>query len=397
MNDVTPSRTVGYMTPEREMLRRIARDFTDKEVLPVANELDPKKESIPQSLIDQMGELGFFGIVIPEEYGGAGLGAFEYCLVAEELARGWMSVASIIARGNGFYRSIPFEGEERVKRIRLMAQGKYLGALAMSEPEVGSDISSITCRARMEGDHWVITGNKYWCTFADGANFIQVIARTEGDPRKRHAALTGIGIEKPPGELPEGVTGSPIPKIGYHGWKTWELHFENVRVPITKRQKEAKGQAFYGMARGLESARAHTAARSIGLAQGALEQAIAYSKERIQFRRPIADFQAIRFKIANMAAEVEAARQLNYSVCAKIDSGVSAAKEAAMVKYYAAEMSERVCSDALQVLAGAGYTTDYPVERYWRDARLTKIFEGTSEIMLKIVSDALLGKPSRRS
>lgn len=390
-------KTVGYMTPEREMLRRIARDFTDKEVLPVANELDPKKETIPQSLIDQMGELGFFGIVIPEEYGGAGLGAFEYCLVAEELARGWMSVASIIARGNGFYRSIPFDGEERLKRIRLMAEGKYLGALAMSEPEVGSDISSITCRARMEDDHWVITGNKYWCTFADGANFIQVIARTEGDPAKRHAALTGIGIEKPPGELPEGVTGSPIPKIGYHGWKTWELHFENVRVPITKQQRESKGQAFYGMTRGLQTARAHTAARSIGLAQGALEQAIAYSKERIQFRRPIADFQAIRFKIANMAAEVEAARQLNYSVCAKIDTGVSCAKEAAMVKYYAAEMSERVCSDALQVLAGAGYTTDYPVERYWRDARLTKIFEGTSEIMLKIVSDELLGKPSRRS
>ncbi|MXW03384.1 MAG: acyl-CoA dehydrogenase [Holophagales bacterium] len=379
------------------MLRRIAREFTDKEVLPVANELDPKKETIPQSLIDQMGELGFFGIVIPEEYGGAGLGAFEYCLVAEELARGWMSVASIIARGNGFYRSIPFDGEERLKRIRLMAEGKYLGALAMSEPEVGSDISSITCRARVEDDHWVITGNKYWCTFADGANFIQVIARTEGDPAKRHAALTGIGIEKPPGELPEGVTGSPIPKIGYHGWKTWELHFENVRVPITKQQRESKGQAFYGMTRGLQTARAHTAARSIGLAQGALEQAIAYSKERIQFRRPIADFQAIRFKIANMAAEVEAARQLNHSVCAKIDTGVSCAKEAAMVKYYAAEMSERVCSDALQVLAGAGYTTDYPVERYWRDARLTKIFEGTSEIMLKIVSDELLGKPSRRS
>ena len=397
MNDIA-SATVGYMTPEREMLRQIAREFTDKEVLPAANELDPKKGTIPQSLIDQMGELGFFGIVIPEEYGGAGLGAFEYCLVAEELARGWMSVASIIARGNGFYRSIPFEGEERRKRIELMAQGKYLGALAMSEPEVGSDISSITCRARVEDDHWVITGNKYWCTFADGANFIQVIARTDSDDEgKRHSGLTGIGIEKPPGELPEGVTGSPIPKIGYHGWKTWELHFDNVRVPITKHQKEAKGQAFYGMARGLETARAHTAARSIGLAQGALEQAIEYSKERIQFRRPIADFQAIRFKIANMATEVEAARQLNYSVCAKIDTGVSCAKEAAMVKYYAAEMSERVASDALQVLAGAGYTTDYPVERYWRDARLTKIFEGTSEIMLKIVSDALLGKPSRRN
>ena len=391
---MTNAGTVGYMTKEREMLKQIAREFTDKEVLPVANELDPQKGTIPQSLVDQMGELGFFGITIPEEYGGSGLGAFEYCLVAEELARGWMSVASLIARGNGFHRSVPGEGDERRRRIELMAQGKYLGALAMSEPEVGSDLTSITCRARVEEDHWVITGNKYWCTFADGSNFIQVIARTESDGDNRHRGLTGIGIDKPPGELPEGVTGSPIPKIGYHGWKTWELHFDNVRVPITERQKESQGTAFYGMARGLETARAHTAARSIGLAQGALEQAIEYSKERIQFRRPIADFQAIRFKIGNMATEVEAARQLLYSVCAKIDSGVSAAKEAAMVKYYAAEMSERVTSDALQVLAGAGYTTDYPVERYWRDARLTKIFEGTSEIMLKIVSDALLGKPA---
>ena len=389
---------VGYMTKEREMLKQIAREFTDKEVLPVANELDPQKGTIPQSLIDKMGELGFFGITIPEEYGGSGLGAFEYCLVAEELARGWMSVASIVARGNGFYRSVPGEGEERLRKIELMAQGKYLGALAMSEPEVGSDLSSITCRARVEDGHWVITGNKYWCTFADGSDFIQVIARTdEGEEGKRHRGLTGISIEKPRGELPEGVTGSPIPKIGYHGWKTWELHFDNVRVPITSHQKEGKGQAFYGMARGLETARAHTAARSIGLAQGALEQAIDYSRERIQFRRPIADFQSIRFMIANMATEVEAARQLLYSVCAKIDTGISAAKEAAMVKYYAAEMAERVASDALQVLAGAGYTTDYPVERYWRDARLTKIFEGTSQIMLKIISDALLGKPSRRS
>ncbi len=395
--NVPPSNTAGYMTPEREMLKSVAREFTDKEVLPVANELDPQKGIIPQDLIDKMGDLGFFGIVIPEEYGGAGLGAFEYCLVAEELARGWMSVASLIARGNSFYRSIPGSGEVREQRIRQMAEGRYLGALAMSEPEVGSDISSITCRARQEGDEWVITGNKYWCTFADGADFLQVIARTEStEDGKQHQGLTGISLEKEKGSLPEGVTGSPIPKIGYHGWKTWELHFDNVRVPMAKHQKESKGKAFYSMTRGLQAARAHTAARSIGLAQGALEQAIAYSKERIQFRRPIADFQAIRFKIANMATEVEAARQLNYSVCAKIDTGVDCAKEAAMVKYYAAEMSERVASDALQVLGGAGYTTDYPVERYWRDARLTKIFEGTSEIMQKIISDAILGKPSRK-
>ena len=281
----TENQAAGYMTPEREMLRNVAREFTDKEVLPVANALDPEKGLIPQDLIDKMGDLGFFGITIPEEYGGAGLGAFEYCLVAEELARGWMSVASLLARANNWYRNVPGTGEEREKRIRLMAEGKYFGALAMSEPDVGSDLSSITCRAHQDGDEWVINGSKYWCTFADGADFIQVMARTD-EGESRHQGLTGINVEKPRGELPEGCTGSPIPKIGYHGWKTWELHFDNVRAPITEKQKESRGRGFYGIARGLQTARAHTAARSIGLAQGALEQAIEYAKERIQFRRP---------------------------------------------------------------------------------------------------------------
>ncbi len=398
MSGSAGSHGVGILSDERRMLQEMAREFTLKEVLPVANELDPVKGDIPQSLIEKLGDMGYFGIVIPEEYGGAGLGVFEYCLITEQLAQGWMSVASLIARGNGFYRSIPGSGEERTKKIEAMARGEYLGALAMSEPEVGSDIASIKTRARREGDEWVINGSKYWCTFADGADFIQVMARSEDptDDKRRHVGLTSIAVEKPKGELPKGVTGSPIPKIGYFGWKTWELHFDNVRAPVQERRSENEGRAFYGMARGLESARAHTAARSIGLAQGALETAIDYSLERIQFQRPIADFQAIRFKIATMATEVEAARQLLYSVCAGIDSGESRAKEAAMVKYFAAEMSERVTSEALQVLGGAGYTTLYPVERFWRDARLTKVFEGTSEIMQRIISDAILGKPSRR-
>ena len=191
------------------------------------------------------------------------------------------------------------------------------------------------------------------------------------------------------------MTGSPIPKIGYFGWKTWELHFDNVRVPVIESGRGEEGKAFYGMARGLEGARAHTAARSLGCAQGAYEAAVEYAKERIQFGRPIADFQAIRFKIATMATEIEAARQLLWSVCQKIDTGESCAQEAAMVKYFAAEMAERVASEALQILGGAGYTTLYPVERYWRDARLTKIFEGTSEIMQRIISDGILGKPAR--
>lgn len=386
----------GNFTEERRMIQETAREFTRNEVLPVANVLDPEKGEIPRELINKMGEMGYFGMLIPEELGGLGLGVFEYCLVAEELARGWMSVASLIARGNSFYRSVPGYGNERDEKIARMAVGDYLGAFAMSEPNAGSDMAAVSCRARRDGDEWVINGSKYWCTFADGADFISVICRVETDSEERQAGMTSIAVEKPRGELPAGVAGNPIPKIGYHGWKTWELHFDNVRVPAQDRpQGESRSGGaggFVGIQQGLEVARAHTAARSIGAAQGAMDVAIEYANEREQFGQAIAKFQAIRFKIATMATEIEAARQLMYYVCNEIDSGRRCDKEAAMVKYFAAEMSERATSEALQIMGGAGYTTHYPVERYWRDARLTKIFEGTSEIMQRIISDRMMGK-----
>jgi alkylation response protein AidB-like acyl-CoA dehydrogenase len=363
-------------------------------VTPVANRLDPIKGDIPPELIEKMGELGFFGITIPTEYGGLGLGAFEYCLVAEELARGWMSVASIIARANGFYRAVPGTGEARRAKIEAMAKGRYLGAAALSEPQTGSDLSSVACRARRDGEEWVITGNKYWCTFADGADFINVLCRID-DPDNPKAGTVAVAVEKPRGELPVGVTGAPIPKIGYFGWKTWELRFDGVRAPIQEADVSESGRAFQATAAGLGLARAHTAARSIGLAQAALEHAMEYARERVQFGRPISDFQAVRFKIATMATEIEAARQLMYRTCAELDAGRPATVETSMVKYFASEMAERVTSEALQILGGAGYTTLHPVERFWRDARLTKIFEGTSEIQLRIISDRLLGKPTR--
>ncbi|MGI9327510.1 MAG: acyl-CoA dehydrogenase family protein [Pseudomonadales bacterium] len=387
----------GYWTDERRMMRNAAREFSSNEVLPVANELDPVKGEIPRALIDKMGDMGYFGILIPEDRGGLGLGVFEYCVIAEELARGWMSVASLIARGNSFYRSIPGFGAAREEKIQQMAMGQYLGAFAMSEPNAGSDMAGVSCRAIRDGDDWIINGNKYWCTFADGADFISVVCRQETDRQERQAGMTTVAIEKPRGELPPGVQGSPIPKIGYHGWKTWELHFDNVRVPAFDRPEESGGAAsmsggFVGIQKGLEVARAHTAARSIGAAQGALEVATDYANEREQFGQPIGKFQAIRFKIATAATEIEAARQLMYYVCSEIDAGRRCDKEAAMVKYFAAEMSERVTSECLQIMGGAGYTTHYPVERYWRDARLTKIFEGTSEIMQRIISDRIMGK-----
>ncbi len=386
----------GLLTEERLMIRDTAREFTMNEVLPVANELDPVQGEIPMSLRDKLAEMGYFGIRIPEEYGGSGLGCFEYCLVTEQLARGWMSVASIVARGNGTLTMDLLSDEQKAEFMPKVVSGDYLGAMSLSEPDTGSDLASISCRAEREGDGWKITGNKYWCTFADGADYIVVFARTSASPdeNRRHLGISAFVIDKPRGQLPEGVHGSPIPKIGYFGWKTFELAFDGLRLPGNALIGE-EGKAFYALAKGLDEARAHTAARSIGLAQGALEDAMAYAEERKQFGRPIAGFQDLRFKVARMATDIEAARQLLYFVCDRIDTGVRCDKEASMVKYFASEMAERVTSDGLQILGGAGYTTLHAAERYWRDARLTKIFEGTSEIQLRIISDNLLGKAGR--
>jgi alkylation response protein AidB-like acyl-CoA dehydrogenase len=385
----------GLLTPERILIRESARDFTLNEVLPVANRLDPVEGEIPLELRAKLADMGYFGIRIPEEYGGSGLGCFEYCLVAEQLARGWMSVASIMARGNGTLTMDLLNAEQKARLLPRVVTGDYLGAMSLSEPDTGSDLASIACRAEREGDGWRITGNKYWCTFADGADYIVLFARTgRPDPERPHLGISAFLIDKPRGELPAGVQGSPIPKIGYFGWKTWELAFDGVRLPGTALIGE-EGKAFYALAKGLDEARAHTAARSIGLAQGALEDAINYAHQRTQFGRPIAAFQDLRFKVARMASEIEAARQLLYFVCDRIDRGGRCDKEASMVKYFASEMAERVTSDALQILGGAGYTRLHAVERYWRDARLTKIFEGTSEVQLRIISDHLLGREGR--
>jgi len=376
-----------YLTEERRMIQQTARQFAMKEVFPVANELDKVKGDIPMSIRDQMGRLGYFGIRIPEEYGGLALGAFEYCLVAEELARAWMSVASIIARGNGFAAGGMSE-ERRRDYLTRMAKGEFLGAVALSEPDAGSDLGNISCKAEKDGDDWYLTGTKMWCTFADGADYMTVLARTEPitDFKTRHRGTASFFIEKERGTLPPGCGGTPVNKIGYHGWKTWELHFDHCKA-----ERLGSGdRGFQNAVSGLETARAHTAARAIGLARGALEDSIVYAKNRVQFGRPIGEFQAIRFKLAEMAAEIEAARQLMYFVCTELDSRRRCDKEAGMVKWFASEMAERVTSQGIQIHGGYGYTTDLPLERYWRDARLTKIFEGTSEIQLRIISDRLM-------
>lgn len=383
----------GYMTEERRMIRDAAREFTMKEVLPVANRLDGPDGEIPMDLRQKMADMGYFGMMIPEEYGGSGLGYFEYCLVAEELSRGWMSVASLMARGQGGWIRKSMPKDRQAEYLRRVVKGEFLGASALSEPDTGSDLASISCRAVRDGDEWVLTGNKYWCTFADGADYLTIFARTSPPPsaEKRWMGISAFLIEKERGTFPKGIVGNPIPKIGYFGWKTFELALDGLRVPLSA-QIGDEGKAFLLMTQGLQGARAHTAARSIGLAQGALEDATAYCLQRKQFGMPIAEYQAIRFKIATMATEIQAARHLLYFVCGELDSGRRCDTEASMVKLFASEMAERVTSEALQILGGAGYTKLFAVERYWRDARLTKIFEGTSEIQQRIISRNLLGK-----
>ena len=387
-----------YLTDARRELQATARRFAMEEVLPLANELDPQKADIPRSFLDRMGELGWFGITLPEDVGGMGLGVFEYCLVAEELARAWMSVASIIARAQGMGTQIG-DADKRRRLLERSARGQWIGAAALSEPGAGSDLANVRCRATREGDEWVISGEKRWCGNARSADFIQLLARVR-DPEpgeRRSAGLAVFVIEKERGSVPEGLRAEPIDKVGYHGMTTFHLWFDGLRVPEANRlgsgSEGGEGRsAFAATQSGLNVARVHTAARAIGLARGALEDSIAYSQERVQFEQPIASFQAIRFKIADMASEIEAARALTWQVAQAMDDGHSVEKEAAMAKLVATEMAVRVTGEGIQIHGGNGYTTERQVERHWRDARLTTIFEGTSEIQRRTISDRLLGR-----
>ncbi|AZT95816.1 acyl-CoA dehydrogenase [Brevibacterium aurantiacum] len=382
--------TPHFMTEERLEIQALAREFARDVVLPLANELDPVEGQFPDWFIKQMADMGFFGILIPEEYGGLGLGVFEYCLVAEELSRAWMSVGGLLARGNGMGGN--FSPEQEARLLPKVATGEYLGAYSLSEAEAGSDVANIRCKAtRADDGGWLINGTKMWCTFADQADYIILFARTSTDEEKRHRGISAFLVEKERGSFPEGMSGTAVKKIGYFGWKTWDLNFDDFHLPAEALLGE-EDRGFYQAVSGLEVGRAHTAARSIGLAQAALEDSIAYLKQREQFGHPLADFQHLRFKIADMAAQIEACRALMYQVCTDIDSGMRCDKEAAMVKYLAAEMAEKVTSEGVQIHGGAGYTKDFAVERHWRDARLTKIFEGSSEIQMRIISDELLGR-----
>jgi alkylation response protein AidB-like acyl-CoA dehydrogenase len=390
---IAPTTSV-YLTPERREIQRTARAFAMEDVLPLADELDPQRGEIPDALLERLAELGYFGIMVDREHGGLGLGVFEYALICEELARGWMSVASIIARGNGTGCASPDPGRH-AELLRLSASGRWIGGIAFSEPSAGSDLANVECSAERDGEDWVITGTKRWVGHALRADFLHLLARTR-PPREGEGRSDGLElflVEKNRGSFPDGVSGTPIDKIGYYGLTTWELRFDGLRLPADALQDtgQEEGQGFKDSLRWLGPARVQTAARAVGLARGALEDAVAYCRQRVQFGHPIGEQQVIRHAIADMSAQVEAARQLWMHAAWLVDSGESADVETSQAKLVASETAEQVTSQALQIFGGNGYTTEYSVERYWRDARLTKIFEGTSEIQRKIVSDALVG------
>jgi (2S)-methylsuccinyl-CoA dehydrogenase len=376
-------------------IRRTVRDFVEREVMPIADELDNRDAEIPMPVIEKMAALGYFGLIFPEKHGGMGLDTLAMAIVTEELSRGWLSVGSVMTRMI-ITGTLLMSGGTEAQRARFLpkiAAGQLLTAAAFTEPDHGSDTAAFTCRAIKDGPDYLIRGEKTWCTFANRAHVLTILARTNPDASLRHRGLSMFLAEKAPGDgfHPPELAGSPIPTIGYKGMRSYSLQFDGLRVPADNLLGGEEGKGFYQLMPTYEYARIQTAARAVGVAQAALEAAIRYARERKQFGVPIGDHQVIRHKLAHMATELEAARQLCYHAARKKDEGVRADLEAGYAKVFAAEMAERVTSEAMQVFGGYGYSREYPVQRFWRDARVFRIFEGTSEIQYEVIAKRLLG------
>ncbi len=383
-----------FVMPEHEEIRRSVRDFVEREVKPVANGLDRRNEEIPESILKKMAELGYFGIIFPAEQGGLGLDYVAMAIVTEELSRGWLSVGSVMTRNliTGTLINANGTAEQKKNFLPRIARGELMTAAAFTEPDVGSDTASIKTRAVKKGDGYLLKGSKMWCTFANRAHILTVMARTDPDLSKRHKGLSLILFEKQPGDgfMPPQLTGEPIPTIGYHGMKSFGLSFDDAYAPAANLIGGVEGRGFYQLMATYESARIQTAARGVGVAQAAYECAVKYARERSQFGQPIGNFQVIRHKLAHMAVEIEAARQLAYFAASQKDTGKRCDYEAGMAKVFAAEMAERVTREAMQVHGGYGYSMEFDVQRYWRDARVLSIFEGTSEIQLEVIGRRIM-------
>src|SRR5262252_6438247 len=381
------------LTEEHQEIRDSVREFVEREVLPIADELDNAEKEIPLPVIGKMAELGYFGLIFPEEYGGMGLDTVSMAIVTEELSRGWLSVGSVMTRMLITGTLIQANGTEEQKKRFLpkICSGDMLTAAAFTEPDVGSDTAAVKLRAEKQGGKYLLRGEKTWCTFANRAHVLTVLARTNPDVQPKHKGLSLLLVEKPQGDgfVPPALTGGPIPTIGYKGMKSYSLGFDGYECPVENLLGGVEGRGFYQLMATYEYARIQTAARAVGTAQAAFEAALKYSQERTQFGKAICEFQVIRHKLAHAASEIEAARQLTYYASAMKDTGKRCDLEAGMAKAFAAEMAERVTSEMLQVFGGYGYSREYPAQRFFRDARVFRIFEGTSEIQYEVIAKRL--------
>ena len=370
------------LTEQQRMVRDAAAEFAQKEVAPVAAGFD-REEKFPAVLVRRMAELGFLGMNVPEEYGGAGLDMMSYILAMEEVSKACASTGVIMSVNNSLV-CWPLEtyGTEAQKRKFLtpLAKGADLGAYCLSEPGAGTDAANQQTRAKKDGDEWVINGMKNFIT--NGANADTLIVFAMVDPDKRHKGISAFIVET---DRPGFEVIRKESKLGIRASDTAQLSFDNVRIPADQ-LLGAEGQGFKIAMSTLDGGRIGIAAQALGISQAAYEAALEYAKQREQFGRPLVKFQAIQWKIAEMALRIDAARLLTHRAAWLKDQGERYSEQAAMAKLYASETSHFVTNEAVQIFGGNGYSKEYPVERYFRDAKITEIYEGTSEAQRMVIS-----------
>ncbi|WP_304110015.1 acyl-CoA dehydrogenase family protein [Mycolicibacterium bacteremicum] len=387
------AQTAGLTDVQAEIVATV-RQFVDKEIIPNAQELE-HADTYPQHIVDQMRDMGLFGLMIPEEYGGLGESLLTYALCVEELARGWMSVSGVINTHFIVAYMIRQHGTDAQKQRYLprMATGEVRGAFSMSEPELGSDVAAIRTKGVRDGDDYLITGQKMWLTNGGSSTLVAALVKTDEGADKPHRNLTAFLIEKPAGfgEVAPGLTiPGKIDKLGYKGIDTTELIFDGYRASSDDVLGAAPGRGFVQMMDGIEVGRVNVSARACGVGIRAFELAIRYAQQRETFGKPIAGHQAIAFQLAEMATKVEAAHLMMVNAARLKDSGERNDVAAGMAKYLASEFCAEVTQQSFRIHGGYGYSKEYEIERLMRDSPFLLIGEGTSEIQKTIISKNLL-------
>ena len=375
----------------RSLIVNMVREFVRRDVEPVAAQLDRDDET-PHDLIDKMKELGLFGITVPEEYGGMGLDYTTFAMIFEEISKGFMSLTGAIGTHHILTYVLTHYGTEEQKKRLLpdLAAGRKRGGLALTEPEGGTDVANLRTTAQKDGEEYVINGTKMFITNGRYGDSFCLLARTDPTADPKHRGISCFVVEK---GGPGFEVGRDLDKMGYRGLDTSELIFKDFRVPADNLVGGEEGLGFGQVMSGLETGRINVAARAVGVAQAAFNAAIRYSQQRVTFGVPISQHQAIQLKLADMATKIQAARLLTYDAAAKKDRGERVDLESGMAKLFASETCQEVTMESMRVHGGAGYLKDSPVERYYRDAPLMIIGEGTNEIMRLVIARQLLRRP----